>query len=221
MFSNERSGTPLAVPGAPTLNSATAGNGSVALAWSAPASNGGSAITGYKVWRSTSSGNETVLATLGNVTSYNDTAVANGTTYYYKVTALNAIGQSALSNEVFATTAAAATVPGAPTLDAATAGAASVDLSWSAPASDGGSAVTGYKVYRGTSSGGEAFLTTVGNVTSWTDTNLTNGTTYFYKVTAVNSVGEGALSSERSAIPATVPDPPRWPRRGRATARSV
>ena len=62
--SNERSATPAApatVPGAPTLNSATAGNGSVTLAWSAPASNGGSAITGYKVYRGTASGGETLL----------------------------------------------------------------------------------------------------------------------------------------------------------------
>ena len=51
------------------------------------------------------------------------------------------------------------------------------------PVSDGGSPVTGYKVYRGTPSGGETLLTTLGNVTSFNDTGLSNGTTYFYKVT--------------------------------------
>ena len=210
-LSNERFATPAGsatVPGAPTLDSATAGNGSVTLSWSAPASDGGSAITGYKVWGATSSGNETVLTTVGNVTSWSNTGLTNGTTYYYKITAVNGMGQSFFSNERFATPAGSATVPTAPTLNSATSGPASVALSWSAPASDGGSAVTSYKVYRGTASGGETFLTTLGNVTSWTDGNVTNGTTYFYKVSAVNSTGEGALSSERSAIPATVPDPP-------------
>src|SRR6185436_19591498 len=52
-------------PGAPNLTAATAGNGSVALAWSAPASNGGSAITGYQIWRGTSSGGATSIATVG------------------------------------------------------------------------------------------------------------------------------------------------------------
>ncbi len=73
-------------------------------------------------------------------------------------------------------------------------------MQWSAPAWDGGSAVTGYNVYRGTSSGGETLLTQVGNVTSYTDSTATNGTTYFYKVSAVNSVGEGPLSSELSVL---------------------
>ncbi len=74
-------------------------------------------------------------------------------------------------------------------------------MQWSAPAWDGGSAVTGYDVYRGTSSGGESLLAQVGNVTSYTDSTATNGTTYFYKVSAVNSVGEGAQSGELSALP--------------------
>ena len=95
----------------------------------------------------------------------------------------------------------AATTPGAPTLGSATAGNGTVALSWSAPASDGGSAVTGYKVYRSTSSGGETLLTTLGNQTSFTDTGLANGTTYFYKVSAVNGVGEGGQSNERNATP--------------------
>src|SRR6185369_9815036 len=96
----------------------------------------------------------------------------------------------------------AATTPGAPTLSSAVAGNGSVTLFWSPPASDGGSAVTGYKVYRGTSSGAETLLTTTGNVTSVTDAGLANGTTYYYKVSAVNAVSEGAQSNERSATPA-------------------
>jgi fibronectin type 3 domain-containing protein len=205
--SNELSATPSApatAPSAPSLNSATPGNGSVALAWSAPSSNGGSAITGYRVYRGTSSGSETLLTTLGNVTSWTDSGVTNGTTYFYKVTALNSVGESGASNELSATPTQPATVPGAPSLTSATAGNGSVALGWSAPSSNGGSAITGYKIYRGTSSGNETLLTTIGNVTSWTDNGVTNGTTYFYKVTALNSVGESAASNEMSATPSAV-----------------
>ncbi len=201
---NVQNGASSTVPGAPTLTSATGGNASVALAWSAPTSNGGSAITGYKVYRATSSGGETLLTTLGNVTSWTDTGASNGTTYYYKVTALNPVGESATSNELSATPTAPLTAPSAPTLNGATAGNGSVTLAWSAPTSNGGSAITGYKVYRATSSGGETLLTTLGNVTSWTDTGASNGTTYYYKVTALNAVGEGIASNEKSATPFAV-----------------
>ena len=115
------------VPGAPTLTSATGGNASVSLIWSAPASNGGAAITGYRIYRGTYSGGETLLTIVGNVTSYTD-AASNGTTYYYQVSALNSVGEGARSNERSATPTAPATVPGAPTLTSATGGNASVTL---------------------------------------------------------------------------------------------
>jgi peptidoglycan/xylan/chitin deacetylase (PgdA/CDA1 family) len=90
---------PPIAPAAPTL-SGSAGNGSVSLTWTAPPGDGGSPIVGYTVSRSTVSGNETTLATLGNVTSYTDAAVANGWSYHYKVSARNAAGAGAGSNEV-------------------------------------------------------------------------------------------------------------------------
>src|SRR4051812_45608899 len=145
-------------PGAPAFNSATAGNGSVALSWSAPTSDGGSPVTGYKVYRSTSSGSEALLTTLGNQTSLTDTGLANGTTYYYKVSAVNGVGEGAQSSERSAAPAAPATAPSAPVLNSAVAGNASVTLAWIAPASDGGSPVTSYTIYRGTTSGGQTLL---------------------------------------------------------------
>src|SRR5207302_520103 len=91
------------------------------------------------------------------------------------------------------------TVPVAPTLSA-TAGRGVVHLSWTAP-SNGGSTITNYKVYRGATSGGESLLTTLGNVTTYGDAAVSAGTTYYYEVSAVNGVGEGAMSNEASATP--------------------
>lgn len=100
-----------AVPAPPSLNSVTGGSGRVALQWSPPASDGGSAVTGYDIYRGTASGAEALLTQVGNnVTSYTDTSVTNGTTYYYKVSAVNAVGESALSNELSATAAGATSV---------------------------------------------------------------------------------------------------------------
>lgn len=89
------------VPSQITGLTAAAGNAQVTLGWSAPADNG-DAITNYKVYRSTTSGTETLLTTLGNVLTYNNTGLTNGVTYYYKVSAVNAIGEGALSNEASA-----------------------------------------------------------------------------------------------------------------------
>jgi len=94
------------------------------------------------------------------------------------------------------------TVPSAPQNLQATAGNGQVTLTWSAPASDGGSTITQYKIYRGTSSGGESFFDSVSGTTlTYTNTELTNGVTYYYQVTAVNSVGESPPSNEASATP--------------------
>src|SRR3989454_6089503 len=82
---------------------ATAGNSQINLTWSAPSNNGIYPPTNYKIYRSTSSGTETLLTTLGNVNSYTDTPVINGQAYYYYVTAGNPYGDSPASNEVSAT----------------------------------------------------------------------------------------------------------------------
>jgi fibronectin type 3 domain-containing protein len=339
-------------PPTPTGLAATAGNASVALAWTAS-----SGATSYDVYRSTTSGGEgtTPVATTAS-TSYTDTGLTNGTTYYYKVSAVNGGGTSAQSSEVSAKPSASLptsvqisaggpatgtwvadkdftggatsattnaisttgvtnpapqsvyqhnrygnftyTIPGsipgasytirlhfaeeywttagsrvfnvlidgtqvltnfdilataggeykavveqftevapsngvftiqfatvkdnaqvngieilsssapapppAPTGLAAIAGNAAVMLSWTAS-----SGATSYNIYRGTTSGGEG-STPVGTSTSasFTDTGLTNGTTYYYKVSATNSAGTSAQSGEVSATPTTSSPPP-------------
>jgi len=87
-----------------------------------------------------------------------------------------------------------------------------VDLTWSPPISDGGSPITGYEIYRGTSFEGLSLLTSVGNQLWYQDASVTNGQVYYYRVTAVNSAGEGPSSNTDSARPgidriAIAPDP--------------
>ncbi len=91
-------GAPPAIPGAPVVGLPVAGDGTVQLAWTEPASNG-SVITGYNVYRSEVSGVFADAPTLlGPVSSYDDNGVVNGTTYYYKVSAINGIGEGPLSD---------------------------------------------------------------------------------------------------------------------------
>jgi chitin-binding protein len=115
--------------------------------------------------------------------------------------------QSATANRVFALTSANMTsaflqrvpgaVPVAPTGVAAAAGNAQIQLSWNATA-----AATGYNVKRSTTNGGPyANVATAVSGTTFTNTGLTNGTTYYYVVTAVNASGEGPLSTQVSATP--------------------
>ena len=96
------------------------------------------------------------------------------------------------------------TAPTTPRNLQAAAGDAQVTLSWLAPAEDGGSAITGYRIYRGTASGDLTLLpaTVQGSARSHTDTGLSNGQTYYYQVTAVNAVDEGPRSDEAFATPA-------------------
>ena len=197
------------VPGAPTGLAASQTPGKVALTWSAPASSGSSAIKSYTVYRGTSASSQTALASV-TTTSYTD-AVASAGTYYYTVRAVNAAGSSAASNSVAVTVTGTTTttVPGTPSGVSAVGSNGAVMVSWLAP-SNGGSAITGYRVYRSTVSGSETLLVILGTGTSYTNTGLSNGMTYYYRVSAVNAKGESAQSVEVHAVPSmtsTVPGP--------------
>ncbi len=193
-------------PGAPTGVTATAGNASAAVSWTAPSTDGGSPITSYTV--TSSAGDRTTVPTHpdGSVpTNTTMTGLTNGNSYTFVVTATNALGpgdDSAPSNSVIPQ--AVQTVPGAPTGVTAQAGDSSAQVSWTAPVDDGNSAIVSYTVR--SSAGNQVTVTGANGTvpTGTTVTGLTNGTSYTFTVHATNAVGAGPESTPSSPV---VPGP--------------
>ena len=189
------------LPGAPTNPNGTAGNASVALTWTAPASDGGSAITGYRITPYIGAAAQTPVLTGSAATTFNVTGLTNGTTYTFTVAAITAVGTGPDSEaSPPLTPAATPTVPGAPTGVAGVAGDRSVALSWTAPASDGGPPITSFRITPFIGANAQTPINTGTNGTSFNVTGLTNGTTYTFTVAATNSVGTGAASAPSAAL---------------------
>jgi len=180
--SNPISVTPIDVPAAPTALTGTAGAEQVSLSWTAPFDNG-SSITDYKY----NINGGTYISTGSLDPSTNVTNLTNGTSYTFKVLAVNAVGDGPDSNSVSLTPAA---VPGAPTNLTGTVEEEQVQLSWTAPF-DNGSSITGYKY----NINGGTYISTGSLDPSTNVPNLTIGTSYTFKVLAVNAVGDGPESS--------------------------
>jgi beta-galactosidase len=182
----------LPAPAAPTGVAAVGGtNGPVMVSWDMVPG----AFT-YNVKRATTSGGPyAVIAANAGGNGFNDAAVSNLVTYYYVVTAVNAYGESLNSLEVSATTHFPP-VPAAPTGLTAIGGDTQVSLSWAAVPG-----AVSYNVKVSTISGGS--YTNVANVTApnFVVTGLTNGTPYYFVVSAVNITGESANSSQTSVTP--------------------
>jgi fibronectin type 3 domain-containing protein len=167
-------------------------------------------MQGFNVYRSTTSGSYGApLATISNIwaTSYQDaTAASDGTTYYYKVNTFDEVPNESEGNEVDATPGVDSTPPSVPANLVATAGDGSVVLNWD-DSTDGQSSVAYYNVYRSTTSeSGFAVLTNVA-LSAYLDNAASNGTTYYYKVSAVDSspsANESALSAQVEATPEEV-----------------
>jgi fibronectin type 3 domain-containing protein len=172
---------------------ATAGSQRVTLNWTAS-----SEATSYRVARSTVSGGPFTTVASVVSTTWTNAGLTNGTTYYYEVAAVDPGSQSAPSAQASATPFLAT-----PTGLTATAGDSKVTLVWNAV-----NGVIGYRVRRGTVSGGP--YTTVGSVTTskWANTGLTNGTTYYYVVASMSSTGDSPNSNEANATPFPVPPVP-------------
>jgi len=194
-------------PSIPSGLTASAANAQVNLTW-----NASSGATAYYVKRSTTTGGPYTQIAAPTGTSYADNSVTNGTKYYYVVSAYNSYGQSANSAEVNATPTAPPP-PGAPAGLQATPGNTQVSLSWTAS-----TGATSYHVKRSTTSGGPYTQVSAPTVANFADTSLTNGTTYYYVVSALNATGESANSSQASATPIAPVTPPAAPTGLQATA---
>jgi|GEM_PF-1603591 len=187
------------VPSGPTNLTVTPGNTTATLSWTGSTSG---SPTYYSIYRGTASDGEatTPVGTVsGTTTTFTDTGLHNGTLYYYNVAANNSAGVSPDTNEVTVTpaTGGTGTAPAAPTGLSATGGNGSVSLTWNAS-----TGATSYSVYRGTAAGAEGG-TAIGTSSSnsFTDSTVTNGTKYYYTVTASNTAGVSPSSNETSATP--------------------
>jgi fibronectin type 3 domain-containing protein len=198
------------VPTTPSGLIATAGNAQASLTWSAS-----TGATSYHVKRATTSGGPYTQVSAPTMTSFMDTALTNGTTYFYVVSAVNSAGESANSIQASAkpTAPAQAQPPAVPTGLAATAANAQVTLTWSAS-----TGATSYHVKRSTMSGGPYAQVAAPAATNFADTGLTNGTTYFYVVSALDTAGESANSAQASATPVAPTQAPAVPTGLQATA---
>jgi hypothetical protein len=188
--SSSASVTPYAIPGAPTSVSASAGNASAVVYFTAPASDGGG-VTSYTVTASTGQ------SATGIASGITVTGLANGTAVTFTVNATNPAGTG--PNSTASASVTPSTVPGAPTIGTATAtGATTATIAFTAPASNGGAAISSYTAtsspgnITGTLSGAGSGIITVSG--------LTAGTTYTFTVKATNINGSGTASSASNSI---------------------
>ena len=175
---------------APASLKATPGDTRITLNW--PPSAG---ATNYSIWRGASSGNETVALGSTTFTAFTDTGLVNGTPYFYVVTAAGPAGVSAPSPEASATPSAPPSVLPPASLQASP-GNSQITLAWAAS-----TGATNYTLWRGASSGNETTAVATTTVTTYTDTNVINGTAYYYVVTATASGAVSGNSPEASAVP--------------------
>ena len=197
---------PVGLPGAMAAPVADRDDRSVFLDWTAPASDGGSPVTTYRITVRTGTTVVRTLDVAAPATSTLVTGLTNGTAYNFRVAAINALGTGPLS--AASNTVTPATVPGVPGILAPTQGAAggalTASANWSAPTSTGGSAITNYRVRAmrmaadGTTVVGTPVVNIVGAAARTRSFTLPAGQ-YRFEVIAINSVGDG-LSSARSTL---------------------
>jgi len=176
--------TSVQTPGAPSSLKASPGDGEVRLYWDEPADDGGAAIDYYIVYQD---GND--VAHVNGATA-KVTGLTNGVQYSFAVAAHNSAGLGVKSNPVSVTPSLLVVAPGAPMNLTAVPSLGQVQLTWNAPANDGGAAITGYNLSWSLDPNGTfAFLLL--SETSYVHEGLENSTTIYYRVSAINEVGEG------------------------------
>lgn len=200
---------PVSAPTAPTSVSVRRGAASAVLSWAAPVNAATSKITGYRV-RRYAGASETLQSTVvvaATARSFSATGLVNGEEYSFDVTAVSALASGAVSAR--SGVVVPATTPNAPTIDTATSGAVggavTATAAWAAPASTGGTAITGYRVTAWRlSSTGAVLSTSTSAVLPATarahDMPLPVVGTYRFRVVALNAVGASAASATSNAV---------------------
>ncbi len=202
-ISNLVSVTPRGVPSEISNLTAKTGDRYVLLEWEAPISSGGLPVKEYKIFRGESVAGVTFLTNNYGL-YYNDTNVKNGATYYYTIAATNNIGQGPKCKPVNATPLGK---PGYVKNLILNAMDGKIVLTWQPPEYNGGTPIISYKVYRGESEDELSLLIETPD-TSYTDTSVTNGIVYFYKIVAVNKIGDGEVLEIPSIMPGGLPGVP-------------
>ena len=192
------------------LRATASGDSAIDLSWTAPADTGGSKITGYKIEVS-SNGGSSFTTRVGNTRNtnltYKHTGLSAGTTRHYRVSAINGQGTSGPSNVANATTGGGS-APAPPTDLTATAdGETAIDLSWTAPADTGSSAITGYgiEVSENDSIWTDLEADTESRGTTYEHSGLDPGDTRYYRVSAINRVGTSGPSNVDDATTESAP----------------
>jgi peptide/nickel transport system substrate-binding protein len=186
------------------------GQSAIRLSWIAPVNNGGSPITSYEVYRSTTPGMDKALvaSVSANVTNYVDANIVVGTTYYYFVAPKNSAGVGLYSPELMS----GFVVPGAFSYTAtAVSGNHTMELLWQEPQDNGGAPILTYEIYRHVDLGNFSdtpYAVVPGTQRTFFDTDVVKGPTYYYAMKAVNVVGPSIIGPAVS-ISFTAPDAPR------------
>ncbi len=202
-WSEPSTAAPATVPAAPKAPVLEVGNSSFTATWTAP-DDGGNAISAYYLrYSENGSGiwkNITIASGLGTSMNRVITGLANGRVYEAQVRAVNALGESAWSEP---STATPITVPAAPNPPTLTAGRGSLTVTWTAPADNGGSAISAYNLQYREDNGDWTQIASGITGTSHTIRGLISGLPYPMQVRAVNAQGAGAWSESSTGTPTT------------------
>jgi Fibronectin type III domain len=199
------SAVPRTVPSVPRSLTATPGYHQMTLRWAAPASTGGSPITGYTISYATGGGTWTRINVSASTRARTITGLRGGATYYFYVTAYNVAGRSVAAS--VKAVPKAYTKPGAPSIYSVTNGNRSVGLRWSQPTDTGGLPITSYLVQIGSGGVWRNLGWVSGGTRAYTATGLVNGRTYYFRVAAGNRLGPGPWSPSVRAVPVAPPLP--------------